>query len=236
MRVLVIEDEPSLAQWTRMLLAEMGHAVDVEHSGGAGGALAFVHDYDGIVLDLSLPDRHGLSILQELRREGRLTPVLVVSGAGDTGTIVRALDAGADDYVVKPFLTEEFKARIRALLRRGGPRRSEVLVCANLVLNRLTRRALCDTVELALTPREFALLERLMVHAGEIVTRSTLLEKVWDMHFDPGSNVVDVHVARLRRKLRDAGAQPAVTAVRGVGFVLAAPRDLPATRPPVFVA
>jgi DNA-binding response OmpR family regulator len=127
-RILVIEDERSLAKWTRMMLVEMGYAVDVEHSGGAGTTLAFVNDYDAIVLDLSLPNRHGRSILQELRREGRMTPILVASGTRDTPVVVRALDAGADDYIVKPYITEEFKARLRALVRRRGPRRTEQLV------------------------------------------------------------------------------------------------------------
>ncbi len=183
--------------------------------------MAFVNEYDAIVLDLALPDRNGLTVLQALRKEGRSTPVIVLTGANDSATTVRALDAGADDYLTKPIVIDEFRARMRALVRRGGATRSEQLACGNVVLNRLTRLVYVDTKECALTAKEFQLLEHFLIHQGQVVTRAQLLEKVWDMHFDPGSNVVDVHVTRLRKKLDTANADAKITAKRGMGFVLA---------------
>ena len=221
-RILVIEDDRTMAKLVRLVLTEDGYAVDVAGSGEEGRLLGMLHDYDGIVLDLGLGDRHGTEILQELRRAGRTTPVLVFTGRDESESIVRVLDAGADEYVVKPVSNEELRARVRALVRRGGAgtRTTEQLAAGNLTLNRLTRRVRAGDRELALTARELALLEHLLLRAGEVVTRSELLEKVWDMHFDPGSNVIDAHIARLRRKLEGAGATATVTARRGFGFVL----------------
>ncbi len=221
MRVLVVDDDRSVATLVRRVLEEDGYAVDVASTGNEGRALALVNDYDAIVLDLQLPDRHGVEILLELRREGRGAPVLVLTGVDDPAAMVRVLDAGADDYVIKPMDNAVLRARVRAIVRRGGgARRSEELRVGALVLNRLTRRVLHATREVALTGKEYALLEHLLLHAGEVVTRSELLEKVWDMHFDPGSNIVDAHVARLRRKLASAGVSVTVDTVRGIGFVI----------------
>ena len=221
MRILVIEDDRTMAKLVRVVLVEQGYAVDVASTGEEGRTLALVNEYDGIVLDLELGDRHGVEILQELRRRGRTVPVLVLTGRDECESIVHALDAGADEYVVKPVSNDELRARIRALVRRGGsPRTTEQLTVGNLTLNRLTRRVRCGGQELALTPKELALLEHLMLRPGEVVTRTDLLEKVWDMHFDPDSNVVDVHVGRLRRKLRACGATASIAARRGFGFVL----------------
>ena len=221
MRILVVEDDAMVARLVGKVLTADGYAVDVAATGEQGRLLAFVHDYDGIVLDLHLTDRHGLTILQELRREGRQTPVLILTGSSEESEIVRALDAGADEYVVKPVRNRELAARVRALVRRG-PRvaRSEQLTAGSLVLNRLTRRVLVAGDPVELSPKEFSLLEHLLLHTDEVVTRTDLLEKVWDMRFDPGSNVVDVHVARLRRKLAASAARLAIETVRGVGFRL----------------
>lgn len=220
-RILLVEDDRSVARLISTLLSAEGFAVDVVHSGEEGRVLAFVNPYEGILLDLALGDRHGLTIVQELRREGRETPILVLTGAADEGDIVRALDAGADDYVVKPMRTRELVARVRALVRRSARAlRSDQLAAGDVALNRLTRAAHVAGELVPLTPKEFALLEYFLLHMGEAVTRADLLEHVWDQHFDPGSNVVDVQVARLRRKLEERRASASIETVRGVGFRL----------------
>jgi two-component system, OmpR family, response regulator len=209
-----------MALLTKQLLEQEGFAVDHALTGNDAQTLAFVNEYDAIVLDLALPDRNGLTVLQALRKEGRSTPVIILTGANDSASTVRALDAGADDYVTKPIVVEEFRARMRALVRRGGARRTEQLTAGNLTLNRLTREALVNGAPCELTAKEFQLLEHFLLNHGQVVTRPQLLESVWDMHFDPGSNVVDVHVTRLRKKLEKAGADLKITARRGMGFVV----------------
>jgi DNA-binding response OmpR family regulator len=223
MRALLVEDDVTMALLIRQVLEQEGFAVDHAATGNDAQTLAFVNDYDALVLDLALPDRNGLSVLQALRKEGRSTPVIVLTGSDDSATTVRALDAGADDYVTKPIVVDEFRARMRALVRRGGATRTEQLACGNLVLNRLTREVYVAGKECVLTAKEFQLLEHFLLHQANVVTRTQLLEKVWDMNFDPGSNVVDVHVARLRKKLGKAGADMKISARRGIGFVVASP-------------
>lgn len=223
MRALLVEDDATMALLTKQILEQEGFAVDHALTGNEAQTLAFVNEYDAIVLDLTLPDRNGLSVLQALRKEGRATPVIVLTGADDSATTVRSLDAGADDYVTKPLVVDEFRARMRALVRRGGARRTELLTAGNVSLNRLTRQVFVDGKVCDLTAKEFQLLEHLLLHLGQVVTRPQLLERVWDMHFDPGSNVVDVHVTRLRKKLEKAGAGLKITARRGMGFVLGLP-------------
>jgi DNA-binding response OmpR family regulator len=222
MRILVVDDDRAILKLMERVLRDESYAIDVAASGEEARTLALVNEYDGIVLDLQLGDRHGFEILQELRRKGRRTPVLLYSGQSDTETIVRGLDAGADDYVVKPVSNEELRARVRTLIRRGagGSRVGEQVSVGNLTLNRLTRRITCGSVNMNLTSMELKLLEHLMLHSGETVTRSELHDKVWDMHFDPSSNVIDAHVARLRKKLDNAGASAAIATRRGIGFVL----------------
>lgn len=221
MRALAIEDDLTLGLLLQHLLEEEGFAVDRASTAQEGESLALLYDYDVVVLDLGLPDRSGITVLQSIRREGRDTPVLVLTAESSTATTVRTLDSGADDYLKKPVVLDEFKARLRALLRRGGARRNELLSCGNLTFNRLTREARAGTMAINVTAKELALLEYLLLHPNEVVTRTTLLEKIWDMNFDPATNVVDVNVARLRRKLADAGSTAKITARRGVGFVLA---------------
>lgn len=182
-----------------------------------------MNDYDGLVLDVDFGDRHAFEIVQELRSAGRATPVLFYTGLGDSQAVVRGLDAGADEYVVKPVPNLELRARVRSLLRRGPSSRvSEQLVVGELRLNRLTRRVTQGSFTLDLTPMELRLLEHLMLRAGQIVTRSELHDKVWDMHFDPSSNLVDAHIARLRKKLSAATASAALVTRRGLGFILQA--------------
>jgi two-component system, OmpR family, response regulator len=222
MRALLVEDDASFALLARHVLEQEGFAVDVATNGSDGLSHAMVNEYDCVLLDLGLPDQHGITIIQTLRREGRTIPVMVLTGTAEGQTSVRALDAGADDYVTKPVVIEQLRARIRALVRRGGAQRTEKLVLANLVLNRLSRQLFIGGTEVRLTAKELPLLEHLLLHAGEVISRTELLERVWDMNFDPGSNVVDVNVTRIRKKLADAGAEVRIEARRGMGFVLTA--------------
>jgi Response regulators consisting of a CheY-like receiver domain and a winged-helix DNA-binding domain len=231
MRILVVDDDRAILKLIARVLHDEAYAVDTASTGEEARTLALVNEYDGIILDLELGDRHGFEILQELRRNGRPTPVLLYSGRADTETIVRGLDAGADDYVVKPVSNEELRARVRTLVRRGAgsSRIGEQANVGNLTLNRLTRRVTCNGKDVSLTSMELKLLEHLMLRTGETVTRSELHDKVWDMHFDPSSNVIDAHIARLRKKLQKSGASAAITTRRGIGFVLEPVTPSPAT-------
>ena len=221
MRLLVVDDDRMLAELVRRAFMEEGHAVDVAHDGPSARGLAFVHDYDAIVLDIGLPKIGGLEIVAELRSRGRTTPLLLLTVARDPEDVVRGLDTGADDYLTKPFELDVLKARVRALTRRrGGVGRQDQVAVGGVILDRRRRRAVSMGRELQMTPREFTLFEYLVLHADKVVTRSELLEKVWDLSFDPGSNVVDVHIARLRTKLRQAKAGIHLDTVRGVGYVL----------------
>ena len=184
--------------------------------------MAHIGEYDAILLDLMLPKKNGLQVALELRREGRAVPILMLTSRDAPEDIVRGLDAGADDYLAKPFRFDELLARLRALTRRGGARRLEELECGSITMHRQQHRVQVGTSRLNLTPKEFQLLEYFLLHPGEVVRRTTLLEKVWDLHFDPESNVVDVHVGNLRRKLEAAGSTARLETVRGVGFVLEA--------------
>ena len=222
MRILVVEDDRKVAGFIEQGLKEEGHVVDVAGDGEEGTTLAHVYDYDVILLDVVLPRKNGFQIATELRREGRSTPILMLTSRDAVEDVVRGLDAGADDYLAKPFKFDELLARIRALHRRGGAERLEVLRHGALALDRLRHVATVGGRPLELTAKEFQLLEYFMLHAGEVVRRTALLEKVWDMHFDPGSNVVDVHVGNLRRKLARAAGEPLLETIRGVGFRLAA--------------
>jgi len=224
MRILVVDDDPGILKLLARILRDDAYTVDLAASGEEARMLAFVNEYDGIILDLQLGDRHGFEILQELRSKGHATPVLLYSGRSDAESIVRGLDAGANDYVVKPVTNEELKARVRALVRSGGTgsRIGEQVSVGNLTLNRLSRRIMCASIEISLTSMELRLLEHLMLHAGRTITRSELHDKVWDMHFDPSSNLIDAHVARLRKKLVQAGASARIATRRGIGFVLTA--------------
>lgn len=222
-RVLVADDDRSIATLIRRVLAEDGYAIDVANTGEDARMLAFVNDYDAIILDVDLGDRHGFEIIQELRSAGKLSPVLLYTGLDGSDAVVRGLDAGADGYMVKPVSNQELRARVRSLVRRGPSSRGAEQVCVgDLQLNRLTRRVTKGTLTLDLTPMELRLLEHLMLHAGQVVTRSELHEKVWDMHFDPSSNLVDAHVARLRKKLSVITDSLLLETRRGMGFVLQA--------------
>jgi DNA-binding response OmpR family regulator len=220
MRILTVEDDRKVAGFIAQGLREEGHAVDIATDGEEATTLAHVNEYDMILLDVVLPRKNGFQVAQELRREGRNTPILMLTSRDAVEDIVRGLDSGADDYLSKPFRFDELLARIRALTRRGGAERLEVLRYGPITMDRLRHEVRVDDTRLDLTAREFQLLEFLLLHPEDVVRRTTLLEKVWDMHFDPGSNVVDVHVGNLRRKLTAAAGEQLIQTVRGVGFTL----------------
>jgi two-component system OmpR family response regulator len=223
MRILLVEDEPKMAELIRRVLVAERHVVD--RAGDAVGALSLATapasvPYDVLVLDRMLPDLDGLDLLRLLRTRGIRTPALMLTALGGVEERVAGLDAGADDYLAKPFRFEELLARIRALGRRGGAERMEVLRFGEITLDRLRHIASVGQHKLDLTAKEFQLLEYFLLHLEEVVRRTTLLEKVWDMHFDPESNVVDVHVGNLRRKLAAHTSTERIETVRGVGFCL----------------
>ena len=221
MRILVVEDDRKVARFIQQGLEEEGHAVDVAGDGEEGGLFAQVNPYDVVVLDIQLPKKNGLQLASELRREKVATPILMLTARDSTEDVVRGLDAGADDYLTKPFAFDELVARVRALGRRGGaPAAGGVLRLADVELDHTRFRAVRGGRDLALTPREFRLLAYLLERPDQVVSRTELLEKVWDMSFDPGTNVVDVHVSNLRRKLEEGGAPRLLHTVRGVGFAL----------------
>jgi DNA-binding response OmpR family regulator len=220
MKILVVEDDRKVAGFIEQGLKEESYVVDVAPDGEEATMLAHVYDYDVILLDLMLPKKSGFQVAQELRREGRNTPILMLTSRDAVEDIVRGLDAGADDYLTKPFRFDELLARLRALHRRGGAERLEILRYGPFELDRLRHQASGAGARLDLTAKEFQLFEFFMLHPEEVVRRTTLLEKVWDMHFDPESNVVDVHVGNLRRKLQKHVTDPKIVTVRGVGFCL----------------
>ena len=221
MRILVVEDDRKVASFIKQGLQEEGHAVDVATDGDQASSLAHLYGYDAILLDVMLPRKSGFEVAAELRREGRNTPILMLTARDASEDIIRGLDAGADDYLTKPFRFEELLARLRALTRRtSGGNRSDALRFGPITVDRLKHRALVNGARLDLTPKEFHLLEYFLLHADQVVRRTTLLEKVWDMNFDPESNVVDVHLGNLRRKLAAATGERLLQTVRGVGFAL----------------
>ncbi|MDX2262368.1 MAG: response regulator transcription factor [Gemmatimonadales bacterium] len=220
MKVLVVEDDRKVAGFIEMGLKEEGHVVDVASDGEEASMMAHVYQYDIILLDVMLPKKSGFQVAMELRRKGQSTPIIMLTSRDAVEDVVRGLDAGADDYLSKPFQFEELLARMRALCRRGGAERMEMLRFGGIAMDRLRHAATVGEQPLDLTTKEFQLLEYFLHHPEEVVRRTTLLEKVWDMHFDPESNVVDVHVGNLRRKLKATPGTEGIETVRGVGFIL----------------
>jgi DNA-binding response OmpR family regulator len=220
MKILLVEDEARVARFILKGLEEEGHVVDLARDGVEAVALAHVAEYDVIVLDVMLPAKSGFHVASELRAEGDVTPILMLTARDSREDIVHGLDVGADDYLTKPFDFEELLARVRALARRGRTIDQGTLSFEDLELDRLQHQVRRAGSAVDLTPTEFNLLESLMRKPGQVVKRIELLDRVWGMSFDPGTNLIDVHVANLRKKLEEGGRDRVIFTVRGVGFRL----------------
>ncbi|PYM19788.1 MAG: DNA-binding response regulator [Candidatus Rokuibacteriota bacterium] len=222
MRILVVEDERKVASFIRQGLEEEGHAVEVARDGAEAVDLLSGPPYDLIVLDVMLPRRDGFAVLRELRGRGVATPVLMLTARDAVADKVTGLDLGADDYLTKPFAFAEFLARVRALLRRGSDQRPPVLRIADLTLDPATRYVTRGTRRVELTTREYALLEYFMRRTGRVLTRPMIAEHVWGIDFDHESNVIDVYVGYLRKKVDQDGETRLLHTVRGAGYVMKA--------------
>jgi len=220
MKFLLVEDNAEVARFVRKGLAEAGHTVDYADNGRDGLFLASSEKFDAIILDRMLPGGvDGLGIIEALRRTGNATPILILSALADVDERIRGLKAGGDDYLTKPFAYGELEARLLALTRRGGAQAAETeLIVGDLRLDLLARKASRAGKPIALKPREYKLLDYLMRHAGQVVTRTMLLESVWDYHFDPQTNVIDVHISNLRQKIDAGFDMPLLHTVRGAGY------------------
>ena len=222
MRVLLVEDEVRLAENVRRGLAAEGFVVDVVHDGAEGLFQGQVNDYDVVVLDIMLPGLNGYEVCRRLRAGGVWSPVLMLTAKDGEYDQADALDLGADDYLTKPFSFLVLVARLRALIRRGAPARPTVLQAGDLTLDPARRTVRRDGAEIVLTPREFGVLHFLMRHRGDVVSKSAILESVWDAHYEGDANVVEVYIGYLRRKIDQPFGRHAIETVRGMGYRLAA--------------
>ena len=221
MRLLIIEDDRESANYLVKAFREAGHVADHAADGESGLALAESGDYDVMIVDRMLPKRDGLSVIGALREKGNSTPALILSALGQVDDRVKGLRAGGDDYLPKPYSFNELLARVEVLSRRGSGKAEETTYrIGNLELDRLSHRVIRGGEEIVLQPREFRLLEYLMKHAGQVVTRTMLLENVWDYHFDPQTNVIDVHISRLRSKIDKGQDRPLLHTIRGAGYMV----------------
>jgi DNA-binding response OmpR family regulator len=219
MRVLLVEDEPRAAEILAKGLREHAYAVDVAGDGDTAIEQAAATDYDAVILDVMLPRQNGLAVCRTIRESGSSVPILMVTARDAVDARIQGLDCGADDYLVKPFDFGELLARLRALIRRGGqPVLPDRIAIGPLTIETRGRRVLVGGRELVLTAKEYALLEYLGRRAGDVVSRADIAEHVWDEHYDPLSNVVDVYIQRLRRKIEEAGAEPPIRTRRGEGY------------------
>ena len=224
MRILVVEDDTDVSRYIKRGLTEAGHVVDVAESGTDGLAMGREERFDVLIVDRMLPEMDGLTLIEALRRDNRKVPMLILSALGDLGDRVVGLRAGGDDYLPKPFAFEELLARVEALARRNYQGAVETqLKVADLEMDVLSRKVRRQGQTINLQPREFRLLEYLMRHSEQVVTRTMLLENVWDYHFDPQTNVIDVHVSRLRSKIDRDFDIPLLQTVRGAGYMLREP-------------
>lgn len=220
MRILVVEDERKAAAYLSKGLSENGFVVDAVHSGTDGLHRARTESYDLVILDVMLPGRDGWSILRELRTAGNATPVLFLTARDAVSDRVKGLELGADDYLVKPFAFSELLARVRSILRRGSARQSDVIRVADLDIDLPRHRVTRGGRRIDLSPKEFSLLALLARRTGEVLSRTSIAEQVWDMNFDGDTNVVDVHVGRLRAKIDGPFDRKLIRTVRGVGYVV----------------
>jgi len=224
MRILVLEDDSEAAAYLVKGLKESGHVSDHAADGDQGLEMVGGCDYDVLIVDRMLPGRDGLSVVQALRDKGNDTPVLILSALSKVDDRIEGLRAGGDDYLTKPYSFSELLARVEGLHRRASPNAADTSYrTADLEIDLLSRRAFRGEVEILLQPREFRLLEFLMKHAGQVVTRTMLLEHVWDYHFDPQTNVIDVHISRLRSKIDKNFDKPLLHTIRGAGYSLRDP-------------
>ena len=220
-KILLIEDDREAASYLMQALDEAGHITHHAADGETGYAMASGMDYDVLIVDRMLPRRDGLSIVESLRAEDDKTPVLILSALGEVDDRVTGLRAGGDDYLTKPYAFTELLARVEVLARRSSPSEAAThYTVGGLSLDRLSRKVERDGETIVLQPREFRLLEYLMKNAGKVVTRTMLLENVWDYHFDPQTNVIDVHMSRLRSKIDKGHASPLLQTVRGAGYMI----------------
>ncbi len=222
MKILVIEDDPTVGEFVRRGLEEQRWQTDLVANGIDGERMALSQPYDLVILDMRLPGRNGLDVLRTLRARGFERPVLVLTAQDAVDAKVETLRAGADDYVTKPFAFEELLARAEALLRRPRALASPVLCVGDLMLDQGTRQVLRGEESIELTPKEFAVLEYLMRHAGRVMSRTLITEYAWGYHFDPGTNIVDVVINHLRKKLDATHEKKLITTVRGVGYMIRA--------------
>lgn len=222
MRVLLVEDDIEILSFLRQSLNEAGFEIDAAQDGQSALALAQQTKYDAFIVDLGLPDLDGIDLILQLRKKGIVTPVLILSARRSVDDRVKGLELGGDDYLTKPFAIAELLARVRSLIRRSvaGKEESFYLKVMDLEMDLIRRRATRGDEVLNLSPQEFVLLEYLCRHAGRVVTRSMLLSEVWGMRIQPGTNVVDVHVYRLRGKVDGEGREPLIKTLRGIGYVL----------------
>ncbi len=221
MRLLIVEDDRESADYLAKAFREVGHVADLASDGEEGLALAESGDYDVLVIDRMLPKRDGLSVIGTLRSKGNRTPALILSALGQVDDRIKGLRAGGDDYLPKPYAFAELLARVEVLSRRhGGPGEETTYRVGELELDRLSHHVARGSTEITLQPREFRLLEYLMKHAGQVVTRTMLLENVWDYHFDPQTNVIDVHISRLRSKIDKGFDKPLLHTIRGAGYMV----------------
>ncbi|MBY0531519.1 MAG: response regulator transcription factor [Xanthobacteraceae bacterium] len=221
MRLLIVEDDREAADYLKKALREAGHMAEVANDGDTGLAIALDESFDVLVVDRMLPKRDGLSLVSDLRSRGNETPILILSALGQVDDRVTGLRAGGDDYLAKPYAFSELLARVEVLARRRAPNSADTVYrVGDLELDRLSHQVTRGGEEIVLQPREFRLLEYLMRHAGQVVTRTMLLENVWDYHFDPQTNVIDVHVSRLRSKIDKGFAKPLLQTVRGAGYMI----------------
>lgn len=220
MKLLLVEDDKLTAEFIKFGMQEDGHEIDHAATGGEGLMFARMNPYDAIILDLNLPDTTGFAITESLRQDGKTVPILILTAHSKTEYVVQGLNVGADDYLAKPFKIEELKARVRALTRRGGATRTEEIRVGSIVLDRLKHQVFQESKPIKLTPKEYKLLEYFLLRPKQVISRTELLEKVWDIQFDPQSNIVDAHVARVRNKLRKIPGAPQIETARGFGFIL----------------
>jgi DNA-binding response OmpR family regulator len=225
MRILVIEDEKDVANFVKKAMQEESHAVDIAHDGQTGEDLALSEPYDLIILDIMLPKKDGISLLRELRKAEVNTPVLLLTARGEVSDRVAGLDAGADDYLSKPFAVAELRARIRALLRRHSATKTPLLQCGNLILDPVKHEVRVNEELIEITSREYAILEYLMRNKDHLVTKGMIAEHVWDFHFSSDFNLIEVYIRRLRQKIEENSEYRLIQTVRNGGYIIRDPQE-----------